>query len=101
MADALDSGSSGRKPVRVRLPPSALKPIKEAESMGLQKLITTYIPQGIFIITSNAEGKINGMTAACVQGDKKRRLELRKNLTFILSYIKFVLNEHRPKKSFF
>lgn len=34
--------------------------------MGLQKLITTYIPQGVFIVTSQADGIINGMTAAWV-----------------------------------
>jgi len=34
--------------------------------MGLQKVISTYIPQGVFVITSQADGKINGMTAAWV-----------------------------------
>lgn len=34
--------------------------------MGLQKIITTYIPQGVFIVTTQAKGKINGMTAAWV-----------------------------------
>ncbi|WP_051920548.1 flavin reductase family protein [Thermodesulfobacterium hydrogeniphilum] len=34
--------------------------------MGLQKLITTYIPQGVFVITSKWNDKINGMTAAWV-----------------------------------
>jgi len=34
--------------------------------MGLQRTISTYIPQGVFVITSQAEGKINGMTAAWV-----------------------------------
>ncbi len=34
--------------------------------MGLQKLISSYIPQGVFVITTQAEGKINGMTAAWV-----------------------------------
>lgn len=34
--------------------------------MGLQKLISTYIPQGVFVITAQANGKLNGMTAAWV-----------------------------------
>lgn len=34
--------------------------------MGLQKIISYYIPQGVYIITAQAEGKINGMTAAWV-----------------------------------
>ncbi len=34
--------------------------------MGLQRLISTYIPQGVFVITSHADNKINGMTAAWV-----------------------------------
>lgn len=34
--------------------------------MGLQQLIAKYIPQGVFIVTSKANGKINGMTAAWV-----------------------------------
>lgn len=34
--------------------------------MGLQRTISTYIPQGVFVITSQADGKINGMTAAWV-----------------------------------
>lgn len=34
--------------------------------MGLQKIISTYIPQGVFIITAQADGKVNGMTAAWV-----------------------------------
>ncbi|MCS7200283.1 MAG: flavin reductase family protein [Caldimicrobium sp.] len=34
--------------------------------MGLQKIITTYIPQGVFIITTQVNGVINGMTAAWV-----------------------------------
>ena len=34
--------------------------------MGLQKTITTYIPQGVFVITSKLNDKINGMTAAWV-----------------------------------
>ncbi len=34
--------------------------------MGLQKIITTYVPQGVFIVTSRWNDKINGMTAAWV-----------------------------------
>ncbi len=34
--------------------------------MGLQKIVTTYIPQGVFIVTSRDEKTINGMTAAWV-----------------------------------
>ncbi len=34
--------------------------------MGLQKLISTYIPQGVFVVTTNDGEKINGMTAAWV-----------------------------------
>ncbi|HAA84022.1 MULTISPECIES: flavin reductase family protein [Thermodesulfobacterium] len=34
--------------------------------MGLQKIITQYLPQGVFIVTSKANDKINGMTAAWV-----------------------------------
>lgn len=34
--------------------------------MSLQKMVTTYIPQGIFIVTSRDGDKINGMTAAWV-----------------------------------
>ncbi len=34
--------------------------------MGLQKVISAYIPQGVFIITTQANDKINGMTAAWV-----------------------------------
>lgn len=34
--------------------------------MGLQKTISTYIPQGVFIVTSKMNEKINGMTAAWV-----------------------------------
>ncbi len=34
--------------------------------MGLQKLISTFIPQGVYVITSHANDKINGMTAAWV-----------------------------------
>ncbi len=34
--------------------------------MGLQKFISVYIPQGVFVITSKMDDKINGMTAAWV-----------------------------------
>lgn len=34
--------------------------------MGLQKIITTYIPQGVFIVTTQFDGTLNGMTAAWV-----------------------------------
>ncbi len=34
--------------------------------MGLQRTISTYIPQGVFVVTTQADGKINGMTAAWV-----------------------------------
>ena len=34
--------------------------------MGLQKIITTYITQGVYIITSRWNNVINGMTAAWV-----------------------------------
>jgi len=34
--------------------------------MGLQKLISAYIPQGVFVVTSKMNDKINGMTAAWV-----------------------------------
>ena len=34
--------------------------------MGLQQLITTYIPQGVYVITVRHQDKINGMTAAWV-----------------------------------
>jgi len=34
--------------------------------MGLQKVISNYISQGVFIVTAQADGKINGMTAAWV-----------------------------------
>lgn len=34
--------------------------------MGLQRTISTYIPQGVFVVTTQADGKVNGMTAAWV-----------------------------------
>ncbi|MBO8142976.1 MAG: flavin reductase [Thermodesulfobacterium sp.] len=34
--------------------------------MGLQKVISAYIPQGVFVVTSKMNDKINGMTAAWV-----------------------------------
>ncbi len=34
--------------------------------MGLQKYISTYIPQGVFVVTARMNDKINGMTAAWV-----------------------------------
>lgn len=34
--------------------------------MSLQKTVTTYIPQGVFVVTSRNENQINGMTAAWV-----------------------------------
>ncbi|RKX58389.1 MAG: flavin reductase [Thermodesulfobacteriota bacterium] len=34
--------------------------------MGLQKLISTYISQGVYIVTTKWNDKINGMTAAWV-----------------------------------
>jgi len=34
--------------------------------MSLQQIITTFIPQGIYIVTSKYENKINGLTAAWV-----------------------------------
>ncbi len=34
--------------------------------MGLQEIITTYIPQGVFVVTTRFGEKINGMTAAWV-----------------------------------
>ncbi len=34
--------------------------------MGVQRILTTYIPQGVFVVTSKADNKINGMTAAWV-----------------------------------
>ncbi|MGC9110174.1 MAG: flavin reductase family protein [Caldimicrobium sp.] len=34
--------------------------------MGLQRVISNYITQGVFVVTAQADGKINGMTAAWV-----------------------------------
>jgi flavin reductase (DIM6/NTAB) family NADH-FMN oxidoreductase RutF len=34
--------------------------------VGLQKIISWYVPQGVFVITSKWNDKINGMTAAWV-----------------------------------
>ncbi len=34
--------------------------------MSLQKIITTFVPQGVFIVTAKDGEKINGMTAAWV-----------------------------------